>query len=124
MKWFIKCFKQYADFSGRASRKEFWMYVSFNLIFLVLCLTISLIIDDITKTTIAQNISNVIVDIYLIGIFIPSLAVTVRRLHDVGFSGWLLISGLAIIFVCIKGNSGTNKYGPNPKELETFSKTN
>lgn len=93
--WFVKGLKNYANFKGRARRKEYWFFVlcQFLLIF------IAAIIDSILFDNPALFYS-----ITALGLFIPSLAVTVRRMHDIGKSGWLLLLslipliGLIVIF--------------------------
>ena len=108
MKWFIKCLKQYADFKGRARRKEYWWFVVFNFIF-TMVLLISLLVQmftlgwsepGVTKYEVAaRTIKSPFLWLYLlfyVAMFLPGLAVSVRRLHDIGRSGWwvlLLYSG-------------------------------
>lgn len=120
MNWYIKVLKQYADFSGRARRKEYWMFVLFNIIFgLVLGF-----IDGMIGAYDSQTSYGVLGGLYTLAVLIPSLAVTVRRLHDVGKSGWMyfiiLIPFIGAIWLLVlmltDGNSGVNEYGPNPKE--------
>lgn len=115
MNWYLKCLKQYADFSGRARRKEYWMFVLFNTIFAI----VATIIDKIVGT------ERVFYRLYGLAVFIPGLAVTVRRLHDVGKSGWMYFIGLIIpvgtiwVFILLMRDSqqGNNKWGENPKEI-------
>lgn len=124
MNWYIKVINQYADFSTRARRKEFWMFFLFNLIFGLL----AMLIDNFLGTTInvaGQNLPYGFV-YFAYGLFtlIPNLALSVRRLHDVGKSGWFLliafiplIGGIWLLVLdCIDGEPGDNKWGPNPKE--------
>lgn len=80
MSYYLNCIKNYATFSGRARRKEFWMFFLFNLIF---TFVISFIGNLINFTYLST--------IYSIFIFLPSLAVAVRRLHDIGKSGWWIL---------------------------------
>lgn len=84
MNWYIKCLKQYADFSGRARRKEYWLFVLFNYIIF----NVAGLIDVISGFTDGFEIGP-LGALYLLGMLIPSLAVIVRRLHDIGKSGWL-----------------------------------
>lgn len=120
MNWYIKVLKQYADFSGRARRKEYWMFVLFNVIF---AFTLGLI-DGLMGAYDSQTSYGVLGGLYTLAVLIPSLAVTVRRLHDVGKSGWMyfiiLIPFIGAIWLLVlmltDGNSGVNEYGPNPKE--------
>ena len=114
MKWYLLVLKKYAVFSGRASRKEFWMFYLFNIIFAI----VAGILDYILGTR------GLFSSLYNLAVFIPELAVTVRRLHDVGKSGWmlliLLIPIIGVIWLLVllvtDSNPGENKYGPNPKE--------
>ncbi len=125
MKYFLKCLKNYAVFDGRATRSEYWYFFLFNLIFAV----ISAIIDELSGTTFHIGSINLhygyVYLIYGLAIFAPSLAVTVRRLHDVGKSGWfyfiILIPFVGavwlLVLACTDSNPGENKYGPNPKGI-------
>ena len=80
---FIAVLKKYSDFESSSSRKEYWMFVLFNIVF----------------SSLASVISPKISMLYSLFIFIPALAVTVRRLHDVGKSGWMLL----IVFIPLIG---------------------
>ena len=90
MKWFVKCMKQYADFGGRARRTEFWMFVLFNIIFSV----IASLIDRAIGFKIGAIQMGIIGLIYSLAVLIPALAVSVRRLHDIGKSGWMILINL------------------------------
>ena len=106
MKWYIKVLRQYADFSGRARRKEYWMFVLFNTI-------ISLGLGFISGLVGAKNGISLL---YSLWVFIPSWAVVVRRMHDVDKSGWYcLIPIYNLVLVCTEGTPGTNDYGEDPK---------
>src|SRR5688572_31168375 len=114
MNWYIKALKQYIDFSGRAQRMEFWMFVLFNfLVSLGLA-----IIDAIIGLGFLSPL-------YSLAVLIPSLAVGVRRLHDTGRSGWWLLIGLIpligiiilIVFWVQDSQPGDNAFGPNPKAV-------
>lgn len=108
MKWYLKVLKQYADFSGRARRKEYWMFVLFNLIFTYALMFIPMALDLVELSMLST--------IYSLGVLIPSIAVGVRRMHDAGKSGWfLLIPIYSLILACTDSESGSNKWGPNPK---------
>lgn len=121
MKWYLKVLKQYADFNGRARRTEYWMYLLFNLIFLFA----AAVLDNILGLKFSPEIPyGFIYMIYALAVFIPGLAVTVRRLHDVDKSGWFILIGLIpfvgaiwlLVLYCTEGTPGTNQYGVNPKE--------
>ncbi len=128
MHYYIDVLKKYAVFSGRARRKEYWMFVLFNVIFAV----IASILDGLLGTTIkgATGTSfgfSFIYVLYILAVLIPSLAVGVRRLHDTGRSGWMMLVGLIpiigaiwlFVLMVLGGNPGENKYGPNPKQIQT-----
>lgn len=76
--WFVKCLKNYANFSGRARRKEYWFFFLTYLIALI----ITLVIDGILNT------DGIISVIFILAMIIPSLSVSIRRLHDINKSGW------------------------------------
>lgn len=117
MKWYLKCFKQYVDFSGRARRKEYWMFVLFNIIFSI-CLSI------IDASIFGMEGSAYLSTIYGIVAFMPSFAVEVRRLHDIGKSGWNLLFILIpivgwimlLIWFCTEGEQCSNDWGEDPKK--------
>jgi len=121
MSWYIKVLKKYAVFSGRAKREEFWMFVLFNLIFSLVASLIDLGIGILTFTVFGWGLLSLI---YSLAVLIPGLAVSVRRLHDVGKSGWYLLINLIpiagpiwfLILACTDSQAGENQYGPNPKE--------
>ena len=108
MKWYIEVMNKYAVFSGRARRKENWMFVLINFI-------ISVVIASLSLGTLET--------VYGLIVMIPGMAVSVRRLHDTGRSGWWLvislipIIGILVLFYFCAQESipGSNQYGPNPK---------
>lgn len=121
MKWYLKVLKHYADFSGRARRKEYWMFVLFNMIFLI----VAIILDNVLGLTVDDSPFGVFYFLYGFAIVIPALAVNVRRLQDVGKSGWWFLIifvpfiGPVWLFVLlvIESQQGYNKWGQNPKEI-------
>lgn len=123
MNWFFDAIKnRYADFDGRASRQEFWM---FNLFYLLFVIAISLLIIPFGNSETGSNIIFGIIAVYSLGLAIPIWAVTVRRLHDIGLSGWwsllsfipYLGTVVLLIMCCMDSKPGSNKYGNNPKGL-------
>jgi len=116
--YFKKCLKHYAVFNGRARRKEFWMFVLFNMIFAIAAATL----DNIIGTADYDGFG-LFYYIYCLAMLLPSLAVLVRRMHDIGKSGWWffislipLIGGIILlVFCCTAGNVGENRYGKSPK---------
>ena len=126
MKWFIKAFRQYADFSGRASRQEFWMFVLFNLLFAMAWAFVAGLLTGLFGDSFDQE-SRLIFMYKLIAIYyavtaVPAMAVGVRRLHDTGRSGWWMLIGLVplvggiwlIVLMCSDDNPGDNRYGSPP----------
>jgi len=120
MNWYLKVLKNYAVFSGRARRKEYWMFVLFNMIFAI----VAIILDNILGTAIEGIGYGLFYILYCLAVLIPSFAVFVRRLHDTGKSGWFFFIGLIpiigtiwlLVLMCIDGNAGENEYGADPKE--------
>ncbi len=119
MNYYTDVLKKYSVFNGRAPRKEYWMFVLWNSI-IVIALTIV-----ISIIAVAINVPSVsaVIYLYYLAIFLPSLAVSVRRLHDTNHSAWWLLISLVpiigiivlIVFFVQDSKSGTNEYGPNPK---------
>lgn len=115
MNWYLDVLRKYAVFNGRARRQEFWMFVLFNFI-------ISMVIGIVGRILGMGNF-NIFSTIYSLAILIPSLAVGIRRMHDIGKSGfWCLIALVPligwiwyIILACKEGEPDENVYGSNPK---------
>jgi len=110
MNWYLAVLKKYVVFSGRARRKEYWMFTLVNVIVLVLLAVLKL---------------NALYGLYSLAVLLPSLAVLVRRLHDTGRSGWWFLIGLVpliggiilLVFRVQDSKPGENQYGANPKEI-------
>jgi uncharacterized membrane protein YhaH (DUF805 family) len=131
MEWMLMPLRRYADFSGRSRRKEYWMFNLF--IFLVYAVLIALFMTGFDFASInagsAPQISGsgwiamALLGIFVLGIIIPTLAVIVRRLHDQDKSGWLILiqfipyvgAIVLLVFMCLEGTRGENRYGPDPK---------
>jgi uncharacterized membrane protein YhaH (DUF805 family) len=115
MKWYLEVMKKYAVFSGRARRKEYWMFFLFNLI-------IAIAIGFVTgflggMLGMGTGLSRTVSIIYSLAVFIPSIAVAIRRMHDLGRSGWWILFPLVnVVFLFLDSQPGENEYGPNPKE--------
>lgn len=117
MKYFAKAFDHYADFSGRTSRKGYWMFVLFYFLFACVVGLIDSIISRGSSTPL-----QIFSSLYSLALIIPSVAIAVRRLHDTGRSGWNYLWGLLpvigwimlLIWLCTKGDAGNNAYGPEP----------
>lgn len=112
MNWFVAVVKQYAVFGGRARRKEYWM---FALIALLIAIGIG-VIDVLLRT------KGLLGNLFGIAMLLPSLGVTVRRLHDTDRSGWWILIGFVpviggivlLVFMCLVGTAGSNRYGADP----------
>ncbi|MEC4113010.1 DUF805 domain-containing protein [Myroides pelagicus] len=113
MEWYLKVIKEhYADFNGRARRQEYWMFVLFNTLIGIAIGVVEYIIG-----------TNFIGTVYSLAVLVPSIAVAVRRLHDIGKSGWMYLLVLLpiigwiilIVWFATEGNAGANEYGADPK---------
>lgn len=119
MNWYLKVLRNYAVFSGRARRKEYWYFFLFNLIITMLLMSLDNFIWLFSQT---YEIG-LFTSIYSLVVFIPSVAVLVRRLHDSGRSAWWLLLALIpiigciilLVFAVVDSEPGTNEYGSNPK---------
>ena len=109
MKWYLKVVRDnYANFKGRASRQEYWMFVLFNFIFLIALSFIEVFLFGLY--------SSILSDLYVLALLVPSIAVGIRRMHDTGKSGWfLLIPIYNFILAVTQGESNSNKYGEVPE---------
>lgn len=136
MKWFVDPLKKYADFLGRARRQEYWMWQLANVCIFAFVMVIDFLIGtawlhstDLYSSGLAPSPIHsfyIATVLYFLAVAIPSLAITVRRLHDTGRSGfWIFIQvipylGPLILFVFLVLDSDPfpNKYGPSPKYCE------
>jgi len=131
MNWYIAVIKKYAIFSGRARRKEYWMFFLFNMIFIFALMLVGVVPGILSKNEVYKYLGLALYWAYILALLVPGLAISVRRLHDVGWSGWYLFLGLipivgAIILIvkyCTEGTPGTNQYGANPKENTSIIST-
>jgi uncharacterized membrane protein YhaH (DUF805 family) len=128
MEWMLMPLRRYADFSGRSRRKEYWM---FALLLMVVGVTLTIVTGGFSSmmdpTSMVGNATmgagSIILGLFYLAIFIPALAVQVRRFHDQDKSGWLVLlnfipflGGLIVfIFMCLDGTRGDNRFGPDPK---------
>lgn len=117
--WYLRVLKNYAQFGGRARRKEYWFYMLFGIL-----ISIGLgILDGITGMMSYSAGMGALGSLYALGTFIPSLAVTARRLHDTDRSAWWMLIVLLplvgaiilIVFLASDSQATENQYGPNPK---------
>lgn len=118
MNWYLEVLKQYAVFSGRARRKEYWMYTLFNLIVSFILGLAAGILGAVTESDLS-----IISLLYGLAVMLPSIGVSIRRLHDIGRSGWWLLLAfipilgwiVLLIFHVKDSAPGANEYGANPK---------
>ncbi|HGN0154042.1 TPA: DUF805 domain-containing protein [Proteus mirabilis] len=126
MNWYLEVIKNnYANFSGRARRKEYWMFIVVNTI--ILAVLYGIMFSSIDSYTGEMNGTGfaalIIIGIYSLATIIPNIAVTVRRFHDQDRSGWMVllsfipfVGGLILfIFMCLDGTRGENRFGLDPK---------
>ncbi|WP_149179490.1 DUF805 domain-containing protein [Streptomyces sp. TRM49041] len=112
MSWYLAVLKNYAGFSGRARRTEYWMFMLFSMIFTIVLAGIGVAIETMIPYA-----------LYYVAVLVPSIAVTVRRLHDTGRSAWWLLmyfvplvgAIVMLVFLATDGQHEENKYGVNPK---------
>ncbi|MEJ5978239.1 DUF805 domain-containing protein [Novosphingobium sp. PS1R-30] len=143
LEWMILPLKRYADFKGRSRRKEFWSWILFNVIVLIVLMAIvfgtgfstaAILADPGNPLAVYGSLfsgTGVLLLIWGLATFIPNIAVTVRRLHDRDMSGWWylgffiagfipfvnMISGIAlIVLMFLDGTRGPNRFGPDPKD--------
>lgn len=127
MNWYIHVLKNYAVFKGRARRQEYWYFMLVNL---VISFALSML-DKALGNPGAGEGGGVIGMVYSLAILIPSIAVGVRRLHDIGRTGWwMLISLIPLIGVIVliyffvqDSQPAANEYGPNPKDPASINLT-
>ena len=118
MDWYLEVLRKYAVFRGRSRRKEFWFFVLFDLLFGFASIGVDLFVGTFNRELQIGLLSA----IYMLALFVPRLALSVRRLHDIGLSGWLTLIWLVpfigpiVLFVlaAFVSQPGENKYGPCP----------
>jgi uncharacterized membrane protein YhaH (DUF805 family) len=118
MNWYLAVLKNYVGFSGRARRTEFWVFVLVNAVVQAVLSIVGNAMDN-----------NILLYIYTLLVFLPTLAVWVRRLHDTGRSGFWLFLGLIplvggivlLVFALLPGTPGTNQHGPDPKQAVSYA---
>ncbi|MCS5423024.1 MULTISPECIES: DUF805 domain-containing protein [Psychrilyobacter] len=115
MNYYLKVLRQWKDFDGRSDRREYWMFVLVNFAISMALLTIDQLISPGNE---------VLSGIYSLFIFIPGIAVTIRRLHDIGKSGWMQLVILIpligwiwfLVLMVNEGEAGRNQYGESLRQ--------
>lgn len=126
MEWMLMPLKRYADFSGRSRRKEFWMFTLLQAIVYVALFVLMAIggaMSNDGKPGALAILALVVMGLFALATLVPVIAVSVRRFHDQGKSGWFYLlsfvpfGGLIVtVFMCLQGQAGPNQYGPDPKQ--------
>ncbi|MGE8175672.1 DUF805 domain-containing protein [Pseudomonas fluorescens] len=105
---YLEVLKKYAEFKGRASRREYWMFILINL-----GISLGLIVIEALLGG-----KGYIYNLYSLAVFLPGLAAAVRRMHDTNRSGWwILLPIVNIVFMAQDSQPGDNRFGPNPKGI-------
>ncbi|MGI8943571.1 MAG: DUF805 domain-containing protein [Qipengyuania sp.] len=148
MEWMILPFKRYAEFSGRSRRMEYWMFALLNVIVMTVLMFLAfgaggfanLADPEAAEAGLGAMFGGLglLLVIYALAVLIPSVAVTVRRLHDRDMSGWwylgailgsmipvigFLVSIAFLVLMALPGTRGPNRYGPDPKAAEALATT-
>jgi len=132
IEWYKKVvFENYANFTGRARRSEYWYFTLAQFVILLSLLILGLVAGSILGDILTGFfIAYGVFALYSLATFLPTLAVVVRRLHDVGKSGWFyfiafvpFIGGIwLLVLMCTEGDYGSNDYGSDPKnEVEEIN---
>lgn len=123
IEYFKLAINRYSDFEGRSRRSEYWYFV---LAQFVLSLGVGIVIGLVGAMS--NSLAMLSLAVYVIAslaLIVPGIAVAIRRMHDLGYSGWMLLIGLIpflggfvlLYFMCTEGEPGANKWGPNPKAV-------
>ena len=131
MDWMLMPLRRYADFAGRSQRKEYWLFVlGYTILFAVLgalgggLVSLSSWTQD-SQIPVGSMLTIGLLLVLALALFIPSLAVTIRRFHDQDRTGWWVLIVLVpylgglilIVFMCIEGTRGPNRFGEDPKAI-------
>lgn len=120
MKWFIEALtRKYATFAGRARRKEYWYFILFYCIAIIALV----VVDGLAGTFSEEAEIGLFSGLFILATIVPSIAVTVRRLHDTDRSGWWVLINFVpflgalvlFVFAVLDSQPGENRFGPNPK---------
>ena len=116
MDWYIEVMQKYAVFRGRARRKEYWVFTLVNIIItIVIGFVLGFFGSFFLGAETGTALSGLGTSVYGLAVFVPNIAVAVRRMHDIGRSGWWILLPLVnLIFLCLGSQPGDNEYGPEP----------
>lgn len=118
MNTYVEVLKKYAVFSGRAPRKEYWMFALFNFLIMLGLIIILGLLSGVANMDLTGAAG-----LYNLAVLVPSIGVSIRRLHDTDRSGWWsliafvpFVGGIILlVFMCMDSTPGDNRFGPNPK---------
>lgn len=125
MEWMLMPLRRYAEFSGRSRRKEYWMFIlGVIIVYIVVALLTGGLTASATNPETVSGLFSIPIVVLALALIIPSLAVQVRRFHDQDKSGWFVLLGLipfvgglvVLVFMCLEGTRGPNRFGPDPKD--------
>lgn len=127
MNWYFHCLTKFAEFKGRAQRKEYWYFV---LISIVIFVALN-IVDHSIGTVVSKSGIGLFSGFYSVVVFIPNIAVSIRRLHDTNRTGWWILVNfipligllILLVFFVLDSTPGDNRFGPNPKSVGTANQT-
>jgi len=121
MEWMLLPIKRYTDFSGRSRRKEYWMFL---LGILIVAIVLGIVEGILGLSGMVGGVYGPLTVIFFLAILVPSIAVQIRRFHDQDKSGWFVLLSLipfvggliVLVFMCLEGTKGPNRFGPDPKD--------
>ena len=127
MEWMIMPLKRFAEFSGRSRRKEYWMFVLLQMLILIPVAILAILMGGPVEdpaNPLGSTAILIVLGVYFLVFLIPGLAVQVRRFHDQDKSGWFILLGfipyvgslILLVFMCLEGTRGPNRFGPDPKD--------
>lgn len=125
MKWMLMPLRRYADFKGRSRRREYWMFTLFLTLVTMAAVLLALLTGSMNADDPRPgSFGMILLGLASIAIIVPSIAVQVRRYHDQDRTGWLVLLAfipyiggiIALVFMCLPGTRGPNRFGPDPKE--------
>ncbi|MDE8650875.1 DUF805 domain-containing protein [Novosphingobium album (ex Liu et al. 2023)] len=126
IEWMLLPLKRYADFNGRSRRKEYWFFLLGAFIAAIL---LGIVEGILGLNGMVFGVYGPLTLLLIVAIIVPSIAVQVRRFHDQDKSGWFVllsfipfVGGLIVlVFMCLEGTRGPNRFGPDPKDATSTS---
>ena len=123
MNYFLDALKNYATFSGRATRQQYWMYILFYIVFYFIAVMLDINLGQFDK----EKMTGFISTFYTFGLLLPTVAILARRLHDIGRSSWWILlilipvigSLVILIMTLMDSQKNENKYGVSLKYANT-----